>query len=247
MNRAKCKNCGTILHSTHRHDFVACRCFKEDVGNLGIYIDGGDDYIRIGGCKENYEQIPDDYEISLKRGRRASDEWRTPIELYRALDAEFYFDFDVCATEKNKLAEFKGDYFTNKFQFCTCFMHPPYSAADKFVERARELQVYAGVTTVCLLKADPSCKLFSLLWNFEKQEPHPRIHIRFLPSKLKFTQADGCTTKQANFPSMIVVLYAMGISIIDQDGRVKPYLEQQKDWHRQYPIFTTFNATGKAA
>lgn len=40
-NAAKCGTCGTIIESTHRHDFVACPC--------GNFVDGGLDYLRRGG------------------------------------------------------------------------------------------------------------------------------------------------------------------------------------------------------
>lgn len=41
-NIAKCKKCGDIIESKHRHDFVQCRCGA-------IFVDGGQDYIRRGG------------------------------------------------------------------------------------------------------------------------------------------------------------------------------------------------------
>lgn len=40
-NRALCIGCMTVLESKHRHDFQACECDN--------FIDGGHDYIRIGG------------------------------------------------------------------------------------------------------------------------------------------------------------------------------------------------------
>jgi len=40
-NRIRCKKCGQILESKHRHDFAACPC--------GTFTDGGTDYIRWGG------------------------------------------------------------------------------------------------------------------------------------------------------------------------------------------------------
>ena len=40
-NKAKCKKCGDIIESVHRHDFKRCKC-----GN--IFVDGGHDYQRIG-------------------------------------------------------------------------------------------------------------------------------------------------------------------------------------------------------
>ena len=40
-NRALCLGCMTVLESKHRHDFQVCECDN--------FIDGGNDYIRIGG------------------------------------------------------------------------------------------------------------------------------------------------------------------------------------------------------
>ena len=28
MSKAKCKNCGDIVESKHRHDWVSCKCFQ---------------------------------------------------------------------------------------------------------------------------------------------------------------------------------------------------------------------------
>lgn len=41
-NRLQCLDCKNIIESTHRHDFVSCRCGK-------IFVDGGKDYLRCGG------------------------------------------------------------------------------------------------------------------------------------------------------------------------------------------------------
>lgn len=48
--RIRCKKCGDILQSKHRHDFQMCKCGA-------CYIDGGDDYCRVGGEKEDVEWI----------------------------------------------------------------------------------------------------------------------------------------------------------------------------------------------
>jgi len=47
-NRAKCLNCGDIIESKDRHDFVTCRCFQ-NISDTGIFLDGGKDYQRVGG------------------------------------------------------------------------------------------------------------------------------------------------------------------------------------------------------
>lgn len=59
-NRAKCGACGDILESKHRHDWVACSCFKNEEKNTGIFIDGGNDYFRGGGALENLIRIDDE-------------------------------------------------------------------------------------------------------------------------------------------------------------------------------------------
>lgn len=40
-NMIKCKLCGDIIESTHRHDFVTCMCGC-------CSVDGGTDYLRRG-------------------------------------------------------------------------------------------------------------------------------------------------------------------------------------------------------
>ncbi len=37
----RCDLCGDIIQSTFRHDFRECSC-------LGLFVDGGNDYLRIG-------------------------------------------------------------------------------------------------------------------------------------------------------------------------------------------------------
>ena len=49
-NRARCKKCGDIIESKHRHDFVTCTCGA-------ISVDGGYDYIRRVGNSEDFEEI----------------------------------------------------------------------------------------------------------------------------------------------------------------------------------------------
>lgn len=39
LNTAKCKVCGDVIESKHRHDFVSCSCGE-------ISVDGGKDYLK---------------------------------------------------------------------------------------------------------------------------------------------------------------------------------------------------------
>ena len=52
-NKIQCKNCGDVIESKHRHDWVACSCFKNEEDNQGVFVDGGTDYLRRGGKLEN--------------------------------------------------------------------------------------------------------------------------------------------------------------------------------------------------
>jgi predicted phosphodiesterase len=45
-NSAQCVKCGDIIESKDRHDFVYCSC-------QAIFVDGGLDYIRHGGNRED--------------------------------------------------------------------------------------------------------------------------------------------------------------------------------------------------
>ena len=56
--RITCGNCGDIIRSTHRHDWRPCRCFKNEEDNKGCFIDGGDDYTRIGGSNWKFTAVP---------------------------------------------------------------------------------------------------------------------------------------------------------------------------------------------
>ena len=56
-NRAKCLKCGDVIESTHRHDFVGCKCGA-------IFVDGGLDYLRRGGkFLEDIEELSETEEI----------------------------------------------------------------------------------------------------------------------------------------------------------------------------------------
>lgn len=49
-NRIRCKKCGDIIESTYRHDFVQCSCGA-------CFVDGGHDYMRVGGDIDDWENL----------------------------------------------------------------------------------------------------------------------------------------------------------------------------------------------
>lgn len=44
-----CPNCDHTYFSRARHDFRACPCWVENNRKTGGYVDGGRDYLKIGG------------------------------------------------------------------------------------------------------------------------------------------------------------------------------------------------------
>ena len=75
-NRAKCKLCGDILESFHRHDYVTCTC-----GEIGI--DGGMDYFKCNAKDwKNFLRIDNEgNEITPRIVEEAPKEEEKPIEL----------------------------------------------------------------------------------------------------------------------------------------------------------------------
>ena len=49
-NKIECKRCGDIIESTYRHDFKDCKCGA-------VAVDGGKDYLRRGGNREDWEDM----------------------------------------------------------------------------------------------------------------------------------------------------------------------------------------------
>jgi hypothetical protein len=51
MGKIKCLECDTVLESKTHHDFQQCDCPNE------AFVDGGGDYIRVGGMDFNKIEV----------------------------------------------------------------------------------------------------------------------------------------------------------------------------------------------
>jgi hypothetical protein len=51
--KIKCAQCGTVIQSMHRHDWVQCQC-------KAIFVDGGEDYLRMGFDQREHVLTEDD-------------------------------------------------------------------------------------------------------------------------------------------------------------------------------------------
>lgn len=53
----RCDTCGTTLQSKHHHDWVSCPCYRNSESNTGVFLDGGGEYLRMGGNIRGYTVI----------------------------------------------------------------------------------------------------------------------------------------------------------------------------------------------
>ena len=124
----------------------------------------------------------------------ATDEWSTPNAFFQALNAEFRFELDVCATAENaKCAKYytrEQDGLAQKWEG-VCWCNPPYGReVGKWVQKAAE----SGCTVVMLLPARTDKKWFH-------EYIYGRAEVRFVRGRLKF----GGSKNSVPFPSMIVI------------------------------------------
>ena len=70
MNKARCRKCGTVIHSKSRHDYVSCKCGE-------IFVDGGEDYYRRGA--KDFKNFID---LSYAGLEKAINEWVYEMAYY---------------------------------------------------------------------------------------------------------------------------------------------------------------------
>lgn len=128
----------------------------------------------------------------------ATDEWATPQEFFDALNAEFGFELDVCATPENAKCP---KYFTKEDDGLSqtwsgvCWMNPPYGRQiATWVKKAYE-SAQNGATVVCLL---PS-RTDTARWH----DYCMKGEMRFIRGRLKF----GGSKWNAPFPNAVVIFY----------------------------------------
>lgn len=130
-----------------------------------------------------------------------SDEWETPQDTFNALNREFSFTVDVCATEENA----KVPYFFSKEEnglSCswkgeTVWCNPPYSKAKDWVKKASESEAQV----VVMLLAARTCTK----WFHEYLYQKPNVELRFIKGRLKF----GGHSNSAPFPSLIAIIHPL--------------------------------------
>jgi phage N-6-adenine-methyltransferase len=131
-----------------------------------------------------------------------TDLWATPQDFFDALNAEFCFDVDVCATAENAkcVKYFTAEQDGLKQQWHgVCWMNPPYGKViGSWVKKAYE-SAQNGATVVCLLPARTDTKW----WH----DYCMKGSIRFIRGRLKF----GGNKNSAPFPSAVVIFKRQGV------------------------------------
>lgn len=61
VNKIRCLKCGDVIESKHRHDFKYCSC-------RSVAVDGGFDYLRRVGNREDYEDFSEMEEVEGELG-----------------------------------------------------------------------------------------------------------------------------------------------------------------------------------
>lgn len=126
----------------------------------------------------------------------ATDMWATPQDFFDALNAEFGFTLDVCATADNaKCARFytqTDDGLSQPWEG-VCWMNPPYGRTiGRWMRKAYESS-QQGATVVCLVPA----RTDTAWWH----DYAVKGEVRFIRGRLKF----GGSKNSAPFPSAVVV------------------------------------------
>lgn len=127
-------------------------------------------------------------------------DWETPRWLFDALNRDFQFDLDVCATQENaKCLQYFGlpnDALRLDWGWATaCWMNPPYGRGiGQWVRKAYDSVQDNVNLIVCLLPARTDTRWFH-------EYVMKAAEVRFIKGRVKFVGAES----NAPFPSMVVV------------------------------------------
>jgi phage N-6-adenine-methyltransferase len=126
-----------------------------------------------------------------------SDEWATPPAVFDALNKEFSFAFDVCATRENAKCRL---FYTKEVDGLkqewkgTCFLNPPYGKTiGLWMKKALE-ESRAGATVVCLVHS----RTDTVWWHLYAMQAD---EIRFVKGRLKFGDGKGSRSRRPSSSS----------------------------------------------
>ena len=143
---------------------------------------------------------------------RATDEWATPRETFKALDREFCFGLDAAARSENALCP-RWLYSALDVNWSELawghpiWLNPPYSQCRQFIAKAA-LEARRGATVVCLVPSRTDTRWWhEHVW--EGSGPRPGVEVRFIKGRLKF----GNSENSAPFPSVVIIFRPEGARV----------------------------------
>lgn len=156
-----------------------------------------------------------------------TDDWPTPRRLFDALNAEFAFDLDPCASDQNaKCARYftvADDGLARRWQG-SVFMNPPYGRGigDWVAKAWREAR--KGATVVCLIPARCDTEYWHDYVMQASEIRFIRGRIHFDSERQRAREANGeSVAHNAPFPSAVVVFSptddALRVSAITRHGQ----------------------------
>jgi phage N-6-adenine-methyltransferase len=129
-----------------------------------------------------------------------TEEWETPLYVFKAIDMEFRFQVDVCASLENTKCKIffdkNVDGLKQEWSPFRCWMNPPYGKnISKWMKKAFHESEH-GALVVCLIP----CRTDTRWWHDWVMKAG---EIRFIAGRISF----GNGKQSAPFPSCIVVYY----------------------------------------
>lgn len=159
--------------------------------------------------------------------KEMKDLWRTPPEVFQALDAEFGFYLDAAADHDNTLCRL---YLTQEDDALACdwssngaiFCNPPYSNIRPWVDKAAEQSRKQNKTVVMLLPADTSTGWFA-------QAQKTVDEVRFITEgRLSFISAEtGKKGKAGNSKGSVLFIWRpwrttpKGMTVVSKHALIK--------------------------
>lgn len=136
-------------------------------------------------------------------GSQETDEWYTPLWLFKELDNEFNFTLDPCCTKESAKCEkyytIEDDGLRQDWSNEVVFMNPPYTEVAEWMMKA-VIERANGATIVCLVYA----KTDTIWWHDYAMKAD---EIRYIKGRLKFSNPIK-GTNSAPFGSAIVIYKA---------------------------------------
>ena len=158
--------------------------------------------------KDAYAITREDFAALTKEGQRAIEEelrqeWRTPVELWTKLNAEFLFDIDVAASEHNTLCSMCLTKAENALQYewfsgrgaRSAFCNPGFSEGEEWIRWAhRQTELVPGTVAVVIGLASIGSEWFK----FASQNA---AEIRLLNPRVQFAPARPDIIKKSSNPN----------------------------------------------